>query len=94
MHVPDFKHEFGINPHILPQVVIYGIHKVTEFAPRDVVEVPWDKFRLDGFLKKIASVAMVLPFLLSDCPPPCGGITFQVGLGELHSRMPSNLGIM
>jgi hypothetical protein len=37
---------------------------------------------------------MVLPFLLSDCLPPCGGITFQVGLGELHSRMPSNLGIM
>jgi hypothetical protein len=80
MHVPDLKHEFGISPHILPQVLIYGIHKVTEFAPQDVVEVPWDKFGLNAILEKLLSVAMVLPFLLSHCPPPCGGIAFQVGL--------------
>ncbi len=46
MHVPDLKHEFGISPHILPQVLICDIHKVTNFAPRDVVGIPWDKFGL------------------------------------------------
>jgi len=40
MHVPDFKHEVEISPHILPQVFISGIHKVTEFAPQDVVRIP------------------------------------------------------
>jgi len=84
MHVSDLKHEFGISPHILPQVFICGIHKVTKFTPQDVIKVPWDKFGLDTFLEKLPSVAMVLPFLLSHCPPPCGGIAFQVGLGKLH----------
>jgi hypothetical protein len=37
---------------------------------------------------------MVLPFLLSHCPPPNGGIAFQVGLGKLHGRMSSDLGGM
>jgi hypothetical protein len=84
MHVLDLKHEFGISPHILSQVVICDIHKVVEFAPCDVVEIPWDELGLNSFLKKIPNVAMVLPFLLSHCPPPCGSITFQIGLGKLH----------
>ncbi len=40
MHVLDLKHEFGISPHILQQVVIYGIHKVAESTPQDVVGIP------------------------------------------------------
>jgi hypothetical protein len=92
MHVPDLEHEFRVSPHILPQVFICGIHKVTKFAPRDLVEVPWDKFGFDTVLEELPSVAMVLPFLLSHYPPPCGGIAFQVGLGKLHGRVPSNLG--
>jgi hypothetical protein len=94
VHVPDLKHEFKINPYILPQVVICGIHKVPKFAPQDVVGVPWDEFGLDAFLKEFPSVTMVFPFLLSHYLPTCGGITFQVGLGELHGRVPSNLGYM
>jgi hypothetical protein len=94
MHVSDFEHEFKINPQILLQIFIRGIHKVTKFAPRDIVRVPWNKFDLDTFFEELPNVAMVLPFLLSHCPPPCGGITFQVGLGQLHSRMLSNLGGM
>jgi len=94
MHVLDFKHEFEISLHILPQVVICGIHKVAEFVPRDVVEIPWNEFELDAFLKEFPSVTMVLPLFLSQCPPPCGGVAFQVRLGKLHSRMPSNLGTM
>jgi hypothetical protein len=91
MHVPDLKHEFGISFHILPQVLICGIHKVMEFAPRDVIGVPWDKFDLNTVLEELPSVAMALPLLLSHCPPPCGSIAFQVGLGKFHSRMSSNL---
>ncbi len=34
---------------------------------------------------------MVFPFLLSHYLPPCGNITFQIGLGKLHGRMSSNL---
>jgi hypothetical protein len=94
MHVPDFEHEFGVSFHILPQIFICGIHKVMKFAPREIVRVPWDKFGLNAFLEEFPSVAMVLPFLLSHCPPPCGGIVFQVGLGKLHGRVPSNLGDM
>jgi hypothetical protein len=94
MHVPDLKHEFGINPHILLQVLVCGIHKVTKFTPQDVVGVPWDKFGLNAVLEKLPSVAMALPLLLSHCPPPRGGIAFQIGLGKLHGRMPSNLGGM
>jgi len=94
MHVLDLKHEFGITPHILLQVVICGIHKVMEFALRDVIGIPWNKFDFDMFFKKFPSVTMVLLFFLSHCPPPCGGITFQVGLGKLHCRMPSHLGDM
>ncbi len=94
MHVPDLKHEFGISPHILPQILICGIHKVTEFAPRDVVGIPWDKFGFNTILEELLSVAMVLPLLLSHCPPACGGIAFQVGLVKLHDRMSSNLGDM
>ncbi len=94
MHVSDLKHEFGISPHILPQIFICGIHKVMEFAPQDVVEVPRDKFGLNAILEELPSVAMVLPFLLSHCPPPNGGIAFQVGLGKLHGRMSSDLGGM
>jgi hypothetical protein len=94
MHVLDFKHEFGINPHILPQVFINGIHKITEFAPRNVVKIPWNKFGLDVFLKEFPNVAMVLPFILSQCLPPCSGIAFQIGLGKLHDQMSSNFGGM
>ncbi len=84
MHVPNLKHDIEISPHILRQVLICGIHKVMEFAPRDVVRVSWDKFSFNVVLEKLPSVAMVLPFLLSHCPPSCGGIAFQVRLGELH----------
>jgi len=49
MHVSDLKHEFGVSPHTLPKIFIYGIHKVTKLAPQDVVGVPWDKFDLDTF---------------------------------------------
>ncbi len=94
MHVPDLKHEFGISPHILPQVLVCGIHKVKKFAPRDVVGISQDKFSLHVVLEKLLSVAMAFPFLLSHCPPPCGGIAFQVGLGQLHGGMPSDLGGM
>jgi hypothetical protein len=92
--MPDFENEFGICPYILPQVVICGIHKVAEFTPRDVVGVSWDELRLNAFLEEFPSVAMVLPFLLSHSPPPCGGITFQIGLSKFHGRMSSNLGGM
>jgi hypothetical protein len=34
---------------------------------------------------------MVLPFLLSYSPLPCGGIALQIGLGKLHGRMSPNL---
>jgi hypothetical protein len=37
---------------------------------------------------------MVLPLLLSHCPPPCGDIAFQIGLNKLHGGMSSNLGGM
>jgi len=94
MHVPDLKHEFEVSLHIFPQIFICGIHKVAKFTPRDVIGVPWDKFGLDVFFEEFPSVAMVLPFLLSHYPPPCAGIAFQVGLGKLHSRVPSNLGDM
>jgi hypothetical protein len=73
--VSNLKHELGISPHIMPQVFICGIHKVTEFAPRDVVEIPWNKFQLKTFLKELPSITMVLPLLLSQGSPPCGGIT-------------------
>jgi hypothetical protein len=78
----------------LLQVFICGIHKVTKFAPRDVVEVPWDKFGLHTVLEELPNITMVLPFLLSHYPPPCGGIAFQVGLGKLHGLVLSNLGGM
>jgi hypothetical protein len=94
MHVLNLQHEFGISPHILPQVIICDIHKVAEFAPRDVIGIPWNKLGLDTFLEELPSVTMVLPFLLFHCPPPCGGITFQVGLGKFHGRVPANLGGM
>jgi hypothetical protein len=94
MHVPDLKHEFGIGLHILAQIVICSIHKVTEFAPRDVVEILWDELRFDAFFEKFPRVAMVLPFLLPHCPPPCGGIAFQVRLGKLHNQVLPNFGGM
>jgi hypothetical protein len=94
MYVPDLEHEFGVSLHILPQIFICGIHKVTKFAPGDVVEVPWNKFGLNAFLEELPSVTMVFPFLLSHCLPPCGGIAFQVRLGKLHGQVPSNLGGM
>ncbi len=94
MYVLNLKHELGVSPHILLQILIRGIHKVPEFALRDVVEIPWNKFRLKTFLKELPCVAMVLPVLLSNRPPPCGGIAFQVGLGKLHGGIPSNLGGM
>jgi hypothetical protein len=84
MHMPDVKHEFEICPHILSQVVVCGIHKVAEFAPRDVVGILQNKMKLATFLKEFPSVAMVLPLLLSYYPPPCEGITLQVGLGKLQ----------
>ncbi len=94
MHVLDLQHEFGISLHILPQVIICDIHKVTEFAPRDVIRIPWNKLSFNVFLKKYLSVTMVFPLLLFHCPPPCGDIAFQIGLGKLHGRVPSNLGGM
>jgi hypothetical protein len=92
--MPDFEHEFGVCPHILPQVIVCGIHKVAKFAPRDVVKILWDEFGLDALFKEFPSVAMVLPFFLSHNPPPCGGITLQVGLGKLHGQMSPNLSDM
>jgi hypothetical protein len=90
----DLKHEFGICPHILTQVVVCSIHKVTEFAPRDVIGILWNEFGLDALFNEFLGIAMVLPFLLSHCPPPCEGISLQVGLGKLHGRMSPNLGGM
>jgi hypothetical protein len=94
VHVPNLQHEFGINPHVLPQVLICGIHKVTEFTPQDVVRILWDKLRFKTFLEELTSVAMVLPLLLFHRLPPCGGIAFQVGLSKLHGGMSANLGGM
>jgi len=94
MHVPDLKHEFGVSLHILPQILICGIHKVTEFAPRNVIGVSRDEFRFNAILEKLPRIAMVLALLLSHRPPPCGGIAFQVGLSKLHSGMPAHLGGM
>jgi hypothetical protein len=65
VHVLDLKHEFGISPHVLLQVLIWGIHEVTKLAPRNVVRIPWDKFGLDTVLKEFPLVAMALPLLLS-----------------------------
>jgi hypothetical protein len=92
--MPDLKHEFEICPHILTQVIVRNIHKVAKFGPQDVVEILWNKFGLEALLKEFPSVAMVLPFLLSHCSPPCGGITLQVGLGKLQGRTLPNLGSM
>jgi hypothetical protein len=78
----------------LQRILIRGIHKVTEFTPRDVIEISQDEFRLNVVLEKLPRVAMVLPLLLSHRPPPCGGIAFQVGLGKLHGGMSAHLGGM
>jgi hypothetical protein len=94
MHVPHLEHKFEISPHILPQIFIRGIHKVTEFTPRDVIGISWNEFRLNAILEKLPRIAMALPLLLSHRPPPCGDIAFQVGLGKLHGGMPTNLGGM
>jgi hypothetical protein len=92
--VPDLKHEFGISLHILPQVLICGIHKVTEFTPRNVVGVSRDEFRLNAILEKLPRIAMVLALVLPHRSPPSGGIALQVGLSKLHGGMPTNLGGM
>jgi hypothetical protein len=63
MHVPDLQHEFGINLHILPQVIICGIYKVAEFAPQYVIGIFWNKLGFNVFFKKFPCVTMVLPFL-------------------------------
>jgi hypothetical protein len=94
MHVPNLKHEFGISLHILLQILICGIHKVTKFAPRNVIGIPRNKFGLNAVLEELPSVAMALPLFLSHCPPPCGGIAFQVRLSKFHGQMPSNFGDM
>jgi hypothetical protein len=94
MHVLNLKHEFEISLHILPQILICGIHKVTKFAPRNVVEIPRNKFGSNAILEELPNVTMALPLLLSHCPPPCGDIAFQVQLGKLHGRMSSNFGGM
>jgi hypothetical protein len=78
----------------LPQVLICGIHKVTEFAPRNVVGVPRDEFHLNAILEKLPRLAMVLALVLPHRPPPSGGIALQVGLSKLHGGMPTNLGGM
>jgi hypothetical protein len=44
----------------------------------------WNEFQLNAFLEEFPCVAMGLPFLLIHCPPPCGSITLQIGLGKLH----------
>jgi hypothetical protein len=72
------KHEFGICPHIMAQVIIGCIHKVIEFAPRNVVEILWDEFQLNAFFEKFPCVTMGLPFLLPHCLPPCEGIALQI----------------
>jgi hypothetical protein len=78
----------------LLQIFICGIYKVSEFAPRDIVGIPWNKLRLKAFLEELPSVAMVLPLLLSHYPSPFGGIAFQIGLSKLHAGMSSDLGGM
>jgi hypothetical protein len=37
---------------------------------------------------------MGLPFLLPHCPPPCGNIALQIGLGKFHGRVLPNFGGM
>ncbi len=76
------------------QVVIVYIHKVTEFAPQNVVGVLWNEFRLNTFLKEFPCVAMGLPFLLPHHLPPCGSIALQIRLGKFHGQMSTNLGGM
>ncbi len=61
MHVPNLKHELGVSLHIMPQIFIGGIRKVTKFAPRNVVGVPWNKFRLEPLLEELPYVTVVLP---------------------------------
>ncbi len=63
MHMPNLKHEFSVRPHILAQVIICCIHKVTKFSPWDVVGILWNEFQLNAFLKKFPCVAMGFPFL-------------------------------
>ncbi len=94
MHMSNFKHEFGVCLHILVQVVIFYVHKVTEFTPWDVVKIIWNEFWLNAFFEKFPCVAMGLPFLLPHYPPPCGGIALQIGLGKFHGWMSPNLGGM
>jgi hypothetical protein len=94
MHMPDLQHEFGIRPHILAQVVICCVHKVTEFAPWDVVRIIWKEFRLNVLFEEFPCVAMGLPFLLPHHPPPSGGIALQIRLGKFHGWVPPNLGGM
>jgi hypothetical protein len=90
----NFKHEFGVGPHILTQIVIVYIHKVTKFASRNVVGILWDEFRLNTLLEEFPCVARGLPFFLPHRPPPCGGIALQIGLGKFDGRMPTDLGGM
>jgi len=80
--------------HILPQVLICGIHKVTKFAPRNVVGVFRDEFRLNVIREKLPHIAMDLALVLPHRPPPSGGIALQVGLSKFQGGMPTNLGGM
>jgi hypothetical protein len=70
MNMSDFKHEFGVRPHILAQVVICYIQKVTKFAPWDVVGILWNEFQLNAFFEEFQCVTIGLPFLLPHCPTP------------------------
>ncbi len=70
------------------------IHKVVEFTSWNVVRIFWNEFQLNEFLEEFPCVSMGLPFLLPHCPPPCGSVTLQIGLGKFHSRMSPNFGDM
>jgi len=58
------------------QVVIACIHKVTEFAPSNVVGILGNEFQLNTLFEKFLSVTMGLSFFLPHGLPPCGGIAF------------------
>ncbi len=94
MHMSNFKHKFGVRLHILAQVVICCVHKVTKFASWDVIKILWNEFQFDAFFEEFPSIAMVLPFLLPHHPPPCGSIAFQIRMGKFHGRVSPNFGGM
>jgi hypothetical protein len=67
MHMSNFKHGFGVCLHILAQIIICWVHKVTKFTPWNVVKILWNEFQLNTFLQEFSCVAMALPFLSLYC---------------------------